>query len=262
MPKSNLKYRLKRAIVLGVSLLALFSCTQKKHLVYLRVPENTTDSIYNVKIPVYTLQNQDILYIKAVSPTGLDADFLSTNPGQMQAQMSQSDAGLYINSFSINDSGYVSIPVAGKVKVSGMTLDQAQQVISDKVKYYLKDVTVIVKLLSFRVSVIGEVNRPGMYRNYSNELSILEALSLAGDVNQYGNRKKITVIRTTPAGNQTFLLDLTHRDILKSKAFYLQPNDIVYVEPVPTKTFQVNIPTISIFLSTLTTFVLVLNYLK
>lgn len=85
---------------------------------------------------------------------------------------------------------------------------------------------------------------------------------MAGDISDYGNRTKILVIRPTKSETRTYRIDLTKKDVLSSEGFFLLPNDIVYVEPIKSKTFRINIPTLSLFLSTLTTLILVLNFIK
>jgi polysaccharide biosynthesis/export protein len=243
-------------IILGTG-----SCTQRKHLVYFNHPTVDT-ATYNNRVPVYKIQKQDVLYVKVFSLSLTENDMFNLTPNQAQGTTMQSDASIFINGFAVNDSGFVALPVMGKVKVEGKTVDEAQDIISQRLAQYFKDATVIVKLLSFKVSVLGEVARPGVFRNYNNSLTILDALSLAGDVTQYGSRRNVMVIRCTPKGNQTYRINLTNPSVLASEAYFLQPNDVVYVEPIPTKTLQVNIPTYSVFLSTITTLVLLLNYIK
>jgi polysaccharide export outer membrane protein len=251
------------AHILIVVLILLFStsCTQRKHLVYFNHPTVDTATFSN-RIPIYKIQKQDVLYVKVFSLSLTENDMFNLVPNQTQGNTMQSDASIFINGFAVNDSGFVSLPVMGKVKVEGKTVDEAQDIIAQRLTQYFKDATVIVKLLSFKVSVLGEVARPGVFRNYNNSLTILDALSLAGDVTQYGSRRNVLVIRSTPKGNQTYRVNLTNPNVLASEAYFLQPNDVVYVEPIPTKTLQVNIPTYSVFLSTITTLLLLYNYLK
>jgi polysaccharide export outer membrane protein len=176
------------------------------------------------------------------------------------ANLYSNDASFYIYGYNVSDSGNVEIPVVGKVKVVGKNLEEAKQAIIIQTNKFLKDPTVIVKLISFKYSVLGEVARPGIYTNFNNQLTVLEAISQAGDVTTFGNRKKVMVVRPGVEGTETFRFDLTTTDILKSEGFFLLPNDIVYVEPVKSRNFRNNIPTISLVLGAITTFVLVLNY--
>lgn len=141
-------------------------------------------------------------------------------------------------------------------------MDEAITSIRQRADQYLKDATVIVKLISFKVSVIGEVNRPGTYNNYNNQLTVLEAISLAGDITDYGNRKEVLILRPSSGGTKTFRLDLTNKNILTSDGFFLLPNDIIYVEPIKTKSFRMNMSTISLAFTSISTLILVLNYIN
>ncbi|MCK4344027.1 MAG: SLBB domain-containing protein, partial [Bacteroidales bacterium] len=148
-----------------------------------------------------------------------------------------------------------------KVFVLNKTVEEAKDAIQEKTDQILRNASVIVKLISFKFTVLGEVNRPGVYKNFNNQLTVLEAIGMAGDISDYGNRTKILVIRPTKNETRTYRIDLTKKDVLSSEGFFLLPNDIVYVEPIKSKTFRINIPTLSLFLSTLTTLILVLNFI-
>ena len=109
---------------------------------------------------------------------------------------------------------------------------------------------------------MGEVRRPGSYYNYNDRLTIFEAIGNAGDITDYGNKKNVLIIRPTNEGEKFFRVDLTDVNILKSEAYYLLPNDVIYIEPVRYKSFRLNAPNISLILSSVTTLVIVLNYLN
>ncbi len=246
-----------------VSLLILFSCTSQRQLVYLQGTKKTADSsFYKMSQPEYKIQKQDILYIKVYTLNREVSDLINQTAANYQQNLFQNETSLFINGYSVNDSGYVEIPVLGKIKIVDMTIDKATESIRQRADQYLKDATIIVKLISFKFTVMGEVNRPGVYRNFNNQLTVLEAISMAGDITDYGNRKQVLVLRPTFSGTVTFRLDLTDSKILTSNGFFLLPNDIVYVEPIKSKTFKLNIPNISLALSTITTLILVLSYIK
>jgi polysaccharide export outer membrane protein len=109
---------------------------------------------------------------------------------------------------------------------------------------------------------LGEVSRPGVYTNYNDNITILEALGMAGDITIYGNKRNILLLRPAKKGVETIRINLNDAKLLESSNFYMLPNDILYVEPVKTKAFRLNAPNISIILSTITTFILVLNFIK
>jgi len=216
--------------------------------------------VYNAVPPDYQIQKRDVLYIRILS-LNQEITQVINSTSVLNTNQFTNDASLFIYGYNVSDSGYVEIPVIGRVDVLGKTLEEARTSVSLQTSKYLKDATVIIKLISFKYSVIGEVNRPGVYQNYNNQLTVLEAISNAGDISDYGNRRKVMVIRPGTEGTRTFRLDLTSTKILASEGFFLLPNDIVYIEPVKSYNLRVNLPVISIFLSGLTTFILVMNYL-
>ncbi len=237
------------------------SCTRYKDLVYLQTGKEKQPDVYTAKPPAYKIQKRDILYIRILS-LNQDVTQVMNNYAGANINLMTNDASLYIYGYNVSDSGYVEIPVIGKVDVVDKTIEEAKAVISRQTALYLKDATVIVKLISFKYSVLGEVLRPGSYQNYNNQLTVLEAISSAGDISEYGNKHKVMVIRPGNNGTKTFRIDLTKTDILSSEGFFLLPNDIVYVEPVKSYNFRVNLPTVGVFLSAVSTLILVLNYIK
>ena len=242
-------------------LLILSSCSSHKQLVYLQdVDEQTTENIFFKQPIEYRIQNQDILYIKILSLSDEANEMLNVTSTRYQQNLFQNETSLFINGYSVSDSGYVDVPVVGEILVLDMTLDEAKAAIKSKIDEYLIGATVIVKLISFKFTVIGEVARPGMYNNYNNQVSVLEAIGRAGDITDFGNRERILVVRPTKKETRTFRIDLTKKELLSSDGFFLLPNDIVYVEPLSNKTFRLNTPTISLFLTTVTTLILVLSF--
>ena len=253
---------LKTIIIPGI-LLVLMSCTTQKQLVYLENMDDASDENYFPKIrPEYYIQTRDILYIKVYSLNEEMSNLINQTIGTYQQNLFQNETSLFINGYTVSDSGYVEIPVLGRILVESKTVNEATNAIRNRADQYLKDATVIVKLISFKFSVIGEVTRPGTYNNYNSQLTVLEAISMAGDITDYGNRKEIMVLRPTETGTQSFRLDLTDRNILTSDGFFLLPNDIVYVEPIRSKIFRINIPTFSLILTSVSTLILVLNFVN
>jgi polysaccharide biosynthesis/export protein len=248
-------------ILLFLGSIILSSCTKYYNTVYLQQASNDTANVYPIQMPTYRIQARDILYIRILSINQDVTQLINATPSYA-SNMYTNDASFYIYGYNVNDSGNVEIPMVGKVNVVGKTLEEAKEAINRQTQKYLKDPTIIVKLISFKVSVIGEVTKPGSYQNYNNQLTVLEAISQAGDITTFGNRKKVMVIRSSAAGTKTIQLDLTNKVILRSEGFYLLPNDIVYVEPVKSKNFRNNIPTMSLTLGAISTFILVLNYLN
>lgn len=245
-------------LIIGILIIAA-SCTRHKDLVYLQQLENDSTNTYSASKKDYKLKAGDLLYIKIL---GLNQEVINTfNPNSDQTRTSYyRESDVYISGYSINENGYVSIPILGDIKVVDNTIDKARKIIQAKVDEYLKDAVAVVKLVSFRFTVLGEVNQPGLYTNYNDNISIMEALGMAGDINDYGNRREVMLIRQTEEGTITNFIDLTNRDLLTTEGFYLLPNDIVYVKPLKNKAFRSNTRNISITLSVVTTIVVVWSF--
>jgi polysaccharide export outer membrane protein len=255
--------KITAALLITGMWLAVASCTSHKQLVYLENIGNAAGENYFEKMrPEYRIQTRDILYIKVYSLNEEMSNLINQTTGTYQQNLFQNETSLFINGYTVSDSGYVEIPVLGRVTVEERTVGEATDAIRERAARYLKDATVIVKLISFKFSVMGEVNRPGTYNNYNSQLTVLEAISMAGDITDYGNRKKILVLRPSEDGTTTFRLDLTDRSILTSDGFFLLPNDIVYVEPIQSKSFRINTPTFSLILTSISTLILVLNFVN
>ena len=176
--------------------------------------------------------------------------------------MFQNETSLYINGYVVDDSGKVEMPLLGQIPVEGLTLDEIKIVIRDRSKVYLKEASIDIKLISFKFTVLGEVKKPDTYKNFNNQLTVLEAIGMAGDITDSGDRKNVLVVRPSHEGTKTFRIDLSKKEVLNSEAFFLMPNDVVIVEPVRAKAFRANIPNMSLALSTITTLILILNYIK
>ncbi|MEM6262753.1 MAG: polysaccharide biosynthesis/export family protein [Bacteroidota bacterium] len=206
----------------------------------------TSDSLaaeYSYSKPAYHLQANDVLDVKVKSVDGRSAGFLNVQGGgNLLNQL-----GLYINGYSIDDSGYIYLPAIGKQKVGGLTVNQARSLIQGEVDQSLRNATVFVTLVSFKVSVLGEVKKPGQFFIYQNQVTILDALAQAGDITEFGNRSEVTLVRQIDEGNQAVKLDLTSPKVIASRYYYLQPNDVVYVEPLKTKNARSNLVLMNVF---------------
>jgi polysaccharide export outer membrane protein len=242
------------------------SCTSQKKLAYLsNLPEAGGQESFTMSIPDYKIQPRDILYItaKALSPDGSIKDFLSSGNSNMMS-FAQGDASGAFIGYNVDPDGYIALVPIGQIKVSGLTLEEARKTLQELTEKVFKNSTVECKLLSFKFTVIGEVKAPGVYLNYNNYLTVIEAIGRAGGVGDFGNRDRVLVVRPYDKGTKTFRLNLQDKNILTSEAYFLLPNDVVIIEPMPQKIFNLNLPTISFFISTtlltITTTLLFINY--
>ncbi|GAB3032273.1 hypothetical protein GCM10027185_36960 [Spirosoma pulveris] len=133
--------------------------------------------------------------------------------------------------YMVSGTGEIELPLIGLLKVEKLTTSQTSALIKEKLSTYLKEPTVNVRNLNFRISVLGEVMRPSLFTIPNDQITLIEALSLAGDATIYGRRDNILVVREEN-GQKTFArVDITKRGLFRSPYYYLHPNDIVYVEP-------------------------------
>jgi polysaccharide biosynthesis/export protein len=253
---------LKTSAVFLTSLLLLSSCYYNKRLVYFQ--DNSFSAspklMENAK-SIYRLQSNDILSIKVKSSTDAQVSDLFNITTTTQAPMFTSPGNLFLEGYSIDESGQITLPIIGTLTVKDLSIEEVQSLIQQNANKYLKNATVIVKLISFKVTVLGEVNNPGYHYVYNNQITILEALGLAGDLNAVGSRKNVKLIRQVPKGSEVVLLDLTDPRLLKSKYFYLMPNDAIYVEPLKARSSRLNLEHLTLLFSAATTAILILNYL-
>jgi len=255
-------------LILTVVVLLVSSCTSQKKLAYLNnLPEPNGEENFNLNIPDYKIQPRDILYIsvKAMAPDGSIKDFLSSGSNNGM-YLSQGDAGGALMGYNVNPDGYITLVPIGQIKVSGLTLEETRKMLQELTEKVFLNSTVECKLLSFKFTVIGEVKAPGAYINYNNYLTVIEAIGRAGGIGDLGNRDRVLVIRPMDKGTKTYRINLQDKNILTSEAYFLLPNDVVIIEPVKQKIFNMNLPTISFIISTftgtITLTLLLINYLK
>ncbi len=184
----------------------------------------------------YLIQMNDILRVDIKSfdekANQLFNAFNSQNI-QMGGIMAQGGGDpFFMFGYSVDDSGYLELPVLGKIPLVGLTVLQAQNRVQKEVDRYFTEAFVKISLGGIRFSVMGEVLRPGKYAVMQNRLSLLEAVATAGDLKPDANRRRVQLIRQYPGGSRVVVLDLTDQDLLKSPYYFVRPNDVVYVAPL------------------------------
>ena len=148
------------------------------------------------------------------------------------SEMGQS-GGQYVTGYVVDNEGNITFPQLGHIKVAGLNRWELQNLLEDMLHTtgLLKDATVTVEFLNFKISVLGEVSSPGTYSVTGDKITIFQALALARDLTIYGQRDNIRVIREQNGKRQIYVLNLTDSEIFSSPAYYLQQNDVVYVTP-------------------------------
>lgn len=203
------------------------------------------------------LQPGDVVYIKVLSLDKVTSALFNLD---ITGSSATGEVSTALRGYTLDEQGFIRLPVIDTIQLAGLTIREAENVVQTRVDGYFKNATVILKLLNTKISVLGEVNRPGTYSILRNSINLFEALALAGDITQYGNRKSILIVRTINNENITFRIDLTKEGTIATEQFYLLPNDIVIVEPLPLRAFRLNTTTISLIFSGLTTLVTTLTF--
>lgn len=226
----------KKTFVLFVVALILGSCAPNKNIIYLQGTENSSGINNETLKYENVLQPDDNLIITILSDepelaTDFNLMYLSAR-GNAVANMNVNDM-LY--TYLIDQNGEIDFPVLGKLKLGGLTRLEAQDKIKSLLTSYIKNPGVILRVTNFKVSVIGEVQRPGTQNIIGDRITLLEALSSAGDMTIYGKRKDIMVIREVDGVRTINEIDITNADFISSPYYYLNKNDVIYVKPNKTR---------------------------
>jgi polysaccharide export outer membrane protein len=251
----------KQLIGLLIIMAFLSSCYSSKELVYLQSEEfnNEYPTLIKNKRPEYRLQVNDVLQVDVRNPDPTTTALFSKDQGNAFGNGNINNAFLFLSGYSIGDEGFINIPIVGKVKVDGLTVDEAETLVQTEIDKYLNNASVEVKMVSFKISVLGEVNNPGYYYVFNGQANVLEALSLAGDITQFGSRNDIKLIRQTDEGSEVIMLDLSDAELMNSKYYFLLPNDVIYVEPNNEQLKRANLEPLTVVFSALTTLALFVN---
>lgn len=259
---------MKKIIPFIVLILLVTACSTQKELSYLNnLYELGGENYFPMDVPDYKVQPRDILYVsvKAQTPEGALTEMLNDRTSA-NANYITNEGSAYMMGYSIDPQGNVTLPWLGEISVAGMTVYQIRDLFQQKIDSLFRHAYVEVRLMSYKFTVIGEVRMPGSYVNYNDQLTVLEAIGRAGGIAETGTKEKILVIR--PKGDQTitYSIDLQDKSLLSSPAYFITPNDVVIVQPNPKKVFNVNLPTISFIIATITstvsTTLLLINYFK
>jgi polysaccharide export outer membrane protein len=211
-------------------LIIQFSCTNKRNLIYFQGDLGSTESNKNYD-PI--LKTDDVLSIivMAIDEVAVKPFNISTS-----VQNNQLNGGYGIGNptppgYLIDQEGNVDLPVIGKQKLSGLKRSEAIELIKEKLKAYVNGPTVLIRILNYKITVLGDVKNPGTFTIPNERITLPEALGIAGDVLITGKRKNILVIRDVDGKKTETRVDLTSKSLFSSPVYYLQQNDLVYVEP-------------------------------
>lgn len=248
------------------SMAALFlwltGCVTMRDVVYFQ-GQDTIATVFRSSAPeAYEIKPDDELFLMV---TSLDEPSQGVFSGSAQQMMNMGAAqpfGASLISYKVDNDGYLDLPVVGRVKAGGRTLSDVAESICGSLGNILNQPVVSLKLVNRYVSVLGEVRNPGHFPYTKSRITILDAISLAGDITDYGNRREIILTRSEGDTNRLITLDLTNPGILSSEYYYIRPNDIIYVKPSRKKFWSMQQIPFSVLLSTITTSLFIYSVFK
>lgn len=222
--------------VLLFMILFFASCSSRNLVYFSNLPQQSryTTTILNQAQP--KIQSGDILSIRVNSLS--EESNVIFNGSSVNANSSNNPNPS--DGYLVDQNGMINFPIVGKIKLEGITMAEARERMTKEVSKYVKDPVVNVRLVNFKVTVIGEVQHPSSFTVQNERINLLEALGMAGDMTAYGKRENVLVIRQNGNERTMARVNLNDKNVLNSPYFNLHQNDVVYVEPVKAKAAQAN----------------------
>ena len=231
--------RIQSILMMTVCAVMMASCTSYKHVPYLQ--DATVNQTMVAEEPLYDakIMPKDLLTV-TVNTTDPEASApfnMTVQTAQNLATSRSTYSQPMLQQYLVSNDGTIEYPVLGKLNVGGLTKNEAESLIREKLKPYLKETPIVtVRMANYKISVLGEVARPGTFTVSNEKVNVLEALAMAGDLTIWGMRENVKLVREDAQGKRQIVeLDLTKSDLIASPYYYLQQNDILYVTPNKTK---------------------------
>lgn len=235
------KEMIKNAFALFILLVFMVSCIPNKDIIYLQEsksePKDSSMVMSKINIQPYRVQSLDILSVILKAPEEKIVEMFKAEKGDGVV----SQETIYFNGFTVDDKGFIRIPVLGEVQVLGLTLEEIRVRIEEMLlkNYFNEDANIFVevKLPGVSYTINGEITHPGVNVVYKDRATILEAIAVSGDITPVGNRKEVMIIRQYPHGSEIHSIDLTTIDAMNSPYYFIQPNDYIYIKPLKQKSW-------------------------
>ncbi|MDO6802753.1 polysaccharide biosynthesis/export family protein [Wenyingzhuangia sp. 1_MG-2023] len=214
-----------------LSLFIISSCASRKDVIYLQDLADSNKIGFDTlsfSSPKFKTDDRLTINVSSINPEAarpFNLYVASFNLGGLRVNQQEQQ------SYLVDNNGEISFPELGKLRVAGKTRIELESFLEEKLKPFLPDVKVNVQLVNFRISILGEVTRPGEFLINRDKTTILQALGLAGDLTIHGKRSDIKLIRENNGKLEYYKIDLRTKDLINSPAYYLQQNDVVYVSP-------------------------------
>jgi polysaccharide biosynthesis/export protein len=250
------------AVFVALISLLMISCVPQEKVLYLQDTEGAAPkTAFENTVPDYRIQPGDYLYIRLFT-MDKEANQLFSDMSGGTSYANTNDQSIYLNSYMVSDSGFINFPLLGKIKAGGLVVSDIEKQLYDLMLNQVTNPGVVVRLVNFKITILGEVKNPGTYSVIQNKISIFQAIALANDLTTYSNRNSVRLLRKKGTQTLVYTLDLTKKDILSSELFYLRPGDIVYVEPLKYKQYAFEAFPYALILSSLSTVLALLTFFK
>lgn len=235
---------------LCIAILLLSSCGKKT--IYFQEKEGSKNTLSQIEVAKPESPSEHI--VEAGDILGLKIN--TSNPQITEEFAKYTNNGSSIPGLMVQENGTIFLPYIGSLNISGKSIAAIEKQIILELEKSLVSLSLELTLNSFRVTVLGEVKAAGLKNSPGDRMTIIDALSLSGDLGPDANRKNIKVIRQTGDKKTTYFMDMSSVDVFRSEAYYLKSNDIIYVEPLPRRFVKENITYVSLFLTIVNTLVI------
>lgn len=249
-------------ILIGVLLLA--SCVPQKKLLLLQdnpqvQNQGKADELlktFDLKPQAYTLKPGDVLSLRVQSTTANAYNFLNTGIATFGA------TDPVLDGYTLDADGNILLPAVAKISLNGLTMPEARVKVTEALRPYLSDPTVNLRLLTFRYTILGEVQQQGQFTTYQDNINVLEAIATASGLTPYANRSRIKLVRYEDGKAKLYTFSLLNDNTIATSNFFLQPNDMIVVDPLPAKAVKENVlANVGLTLSIITSVVLIIDRL-
>lgn len=255
-------------VFFGLACFVLGACVPNKKIVYLQsenelkqdFPTDTVLRTYDLANYEYRIQPEDILSVRVESLTKEEYNIFT---GQQQGIAGGNQANQVLAGYLVDKDGTIQLPEIGRVRVQDFTMHEAESKLTELIDKYLTKPSVKIRLLNYRVSVLGEVNNEGIFTSLNNRVTMAEAIAGTGGFGELADRSQIKVIRQRDGNSQVFYIDMLDENSLINNNFFIHPNDIIVVPPLRQRPFRKYFgQNISLFVSTVSVILLTINLLQ
>lgn len=219
-------------IFVFAGVLLITSCGLRKKITYFQGDQNNSQEVSRTYTPRLKADDLLSIVVSADDPaTAEPFNIIDRDAPTVRGNSGYSTGAPASSGYLIDSAGIIEMPIIGELKVGGLNRMEATKLIQEKLSEYLINPIVQIRIVNFKITVLGDVRSPGTFTIPNERITILEAIGLAGDLNITGNRKNVKVVRNDGKRDSQTVIDLTSQEVFNSPVYYLEQNDIVYIEP-------------------------------